>query len=656
MKTKTIKALVLTLLLAVLATVAIALSSCSHSHMLTDVKVIKAATCTEEGQMEAACECGYSQKTQIPKSEHMADSWEITKAPTCEASGTKRLACRACDFTIETDTIPASAHDIVNVEAKGATCAETGHNAYEYCTACNYTTYSEIQKKAHTPGAAATCATPQYCNVCETVVSEALGHVRKVTEGIPATCTEKGMSDKVECTRCKELLEESVEIPERQHVVSVIPGIAPTCSAKGYSESLVCLICDEEIADAVVLPAGSGEHSFSGGRNSKCEYCGIKEEDFDECEHVKTVEDEDGDEEEESLFKEVNGKEASCSKYGYSDWEYCTECAAVKGFEVISPSEHKLETVKGNPATLTTVGFTDGLVCKNSTCRLTVRHQDIIPVISIALVGNSAAEINGGALSYVKNDDETTCAVNGIGSCTSKDIVIPEYIDGLRVTAIEENAFYGSTINSIVIPVSVREIGKNAFAMCTLLTKVTMPDGAELGKDVFLGTSGVTVDFTHTLVYVAKVTPEECDELGVKAHYVCAYCHNRYTDKDARTQTFDIDLTTSHDFEDGACTECKKAEDQITVWKLLDLPAVKVDKGTFAKDLKLPSTVTGIIEYEGKDGNEAEKEVELKVIWDLKNYNASVAGTYTVTGHVCYGIYEIGRNADETITLKIEVK
>ena len=187
----------------------------------------------------------------------------------------------------------------------------------------------------------------------------------------------------------------------------------------------------------------------------------------------------------------------------------------MKDFEILSPIEHKSETVAGNPATLTTVGFTDGLVCKNTACKIVVRHQDIIPVISIASVTDTSADINGGALSYLKNDDETTCTISGIGACTSKDIVIPEYIDGLRVVAIDENAFYGSAIKSVVIPASVREIGKNAFAMCSLLTKVTMPDGAELGKDVFLGVSGVSVEFTHTLVYVAKVTPEECDELGV---------------------------------------------------------------------------------------------------------------------------------------------
>jgi len=658
MKRKLIKTVVLVSLLAVVAVIALAFSSCSHSRMLTDVKVIKAATCTEKGEIESACECGYVKKSAIPATEHIPGSWEITKEPTCDASGSKRLLCRNCGFTIETANIAARSHDIVKVEEKAATCAEVGYKAYEYCTACDYTTYSEIQKKAHTPGAAATCTTPQYCTVCEMAVSDALGHVRKVTDGTPATCTEKGKSDKVECTRCKVVLEESIEIPKRQHVVVVVPGVAPTCSEKGFSESLVCLVCDEEIAESITLPAGSGEHSFSGGTSSKCEYCGLKEKDFDKCEHEKTEKDEDGDEVDVSLFETSKGKAASCIRYGYSDWEYCSECGYVADFEVLAPTGHKLETVKGTPATLTAPGLTDGLVCTNSTCKLIVKQQELIPVISVDSIGNNAVTVNGGALSYVINDDDVTCTVTGIGTCTSKDIVIPEYIDGLHVTAIDEKAFYGNTsMTSIILPNSVKEIGDKAFSACSALTKVTMSDGAELGDDVFVGTTGVTVYFTHTLVYVAKVVPEECDEPGVNAHYICVYCYNRYADKNAKTQIFDIDFTTSHDFDDDdICTECKNSEEELTVWKLYDVSTVKVSKGTFAKDLKLPTKVTGVIEYEGKDGNDVEEEVDLTVIWDLKNYNGNVAGTYTVTGHICFGMYELGKNVDETISVKIEVK
>ena len=44
-------------------------------------------------------------------------------------------------------------HDIVKVDAKAPTCTEIGWDAYEYCTACDYTTYVELpaDPDAHTP-------------------------------------------------------------------------------------------------------------------------------------------------------------------------------------------------------------------------------------------------------------------------------------------------------------------------------------------------------------------------------------------------------------------------------------------------------------------------------------------------------------------------
>ena len=662
MKKRLIKLFTVTSLLIMLALVALAFSSCSHSHMLTNVTVIKEATCTEDGEMEAACECGFVQKSKIPMTEHQPGSWEITKQSTCDDSGSKFIACRTCGTKLETANVAARRHDIVKVAAKAATCAETGHNEYEYCTLCDYTTYSEIQKKSHTPGTAATCTVPQICNVCEAVVANALGHVREVTEGKPATCTSKGTSDKVECTRCDSLLESSVEIPIRQHVVVTVPGVPATCSAKGYSESLVCLVCDEKIADAVTLPAGSGEHSFTAGtsRNPKCEYCDISEADCDDCEHMKKAKNEDDEDELWTVSKK--GSDPTCTKYGYSAWEFCEECGTVtEELEILAPAEHKIETVEGTFATLTKLGFTDGLKCKNSSCKLVVRQQEIIPVVSASSAVDNSSTLNGGNLTYKVNDDDITCTVTGKGTCTSKEITIPERIDGYRVTAIAKEAFYGETkLTSVTLPLSVREIGDKAFASCAALTKLTIPDGAEFGNNVLLGTPSVTVDFTHTLIYVAKQIPEDCDEPGVYAHYICIYCCNRYTDADAKTQTFSVEYKDSHHFdENDKCKNCKDYENELTIASLSSVSEIKVDKGTFAKDLKLPMSVSGVV-VAGEDDDE--DTVKLNVIWDLKNYNPDVAGTYEVTGHVCYGKYQPKKGTTSrpgpgnTVTLKITVK
>lgn len=89
-------------------------------------------------------------------------------------------------------------------------------------------------------------------------------------------------------------------------------------------------------------------------------------------------------------------------------------------------------------------------------------------------------------LDYFVNIDNT-CTITGIGTCTDTDIFIPKYIDGHKVTGIENLAFYKcSSLTSIVIPDCVTSIGRGAFNGCTLLTSVNIPDGiTSIGRSTF---------------------------------------------------------------------------------------------------------------------------------------------------------------------------
>ncbi|NLL76368.1 MAG: hypothetical protein GX235_03860 [Clostridiales bacterium] len=121
-----------------------------HTHKYS-TKVLKAPTCTEEGEVEYKCECGYSYTEKTDKLEHKYEE-KITKEATCEEAGEKTFTCTLCGDT-KTEKIPALGH----VEGlwgvtKEPTCTEDGENAL-YCKNCSKILKTEVIKaKGHTAG------------------------------------------------------------------------------------------------------------------------------------------------------------------------------------------------------------------------------------------------------------------------------------------------------------------------------------------------------------------------------------------------------------------------------------------------------------------------------------------------------------------------
>lgn len=74
---------------------------------------------------------------------HEHDYEAVVTSPTCTEQGYTTYTC-SCGESYVDDYVDALGHDLVQCEAKAATCTEPGWDAYETCSRCDYSTKVEI--------------------------------------------------------------------------------------------------------------------------------------------------------------------------------------------------------------------------------------------------------------------------------------------------------------------------------------------------------------------------------------------------------------------------------------------------------------------------------------------------------------------------------
>jgi len=91
---------------------------------------------------------------------------------------------------------------------------------------------------------------------------------------------------------------------------------------------------------------------------------------------------------------------------------------------------------------------------------------------------------------YTYSVSNGKAAITSANRSVSGDVEIPETLGGYIVTDIKDFAFsYCTNLTSVIIPNSVKNIGKNAFSNCNNLTSITLPDDLEtIDSEAFSGT------------------------------------------------------------------------------------------------------------------------------------------------------------------------
>lgn len=93
-----------------------------------------------------------------------------------------------------------------------------------------------------------------------------------------------------------------------------------------------------------------------------------------------------------------------------------------------------------------------------------------------ASVSVSAAEVTpASSFEYAENDDGGITIKKFTGS--EKDVIIPDTINGKKVTNIGDSAFENcSNIKSIIISKNITSIGDWAFYQCIAIDSITIPN------------------------------------------------------------------------------------------------------------------------------------------------------------------------------------
>ena len=254
----------------------------------------KAATCTEAGSYDEVVYCSVCEKeisrkhVQTAALGHAWSSGTVTTAPTCSATGVRTYTCSRCDAK-RTESIPMTAHTPETVPGKDATCTDDGLTEGSKCSVCGtvlkeqeeipakghtpseakkenekaatcteagsydevvYCTVCEIElsrrtvtvpKAEHTPGAAATCTSPQICTACGMTLADALDHAWGTgTVTKEPTCTEEGI-ETVTCIRCNATQTQAID--SLGHDLVHHEGQAATCTAAGWEAYVACSRC-----------------------------------------------------------------------------------------------------------------------------------------------------------------------------------------------------------------------------------------------------------------------------------------------------------------------------------------------------------------------------------------------------------------------------
>ena len=434
--------------------------------------------------------------------------------PTCTTTGLEEgKQCSVCkEILVAQTVIPATGHTdgaiVVEKEVKETCGTDGSYDNVTYCTVCGvetsrntvtvpatgahtYSDWTDHDFSSHT----------RECGVCHNVESENHTYKAKVEENLVI----------YECTICGNYYEETIEGVEsegEEHVHEFVGKVTLSNCTEGGTIEHTCscgftIIYSIEASDHIETTDEAKaptctETGLTEGKH--CVVCGtvtVAQETVDALGHTP------------GEAVEENRVAATCETNGSYDMVvYCTVCDTE-----LSRTPNTINAIGHNYAWVDNHDGTCTGTCAND-------NNHVIANQAHNIVADGCSRCDFCEFIFELNADGTGYVLVATGdNFQGGDVIIPDTIEGLPVTAIGEGALMNKdNMSSVTIPATVTTIGKQAFDGCDNLGEVNFAEDSQLttiDDFAFYSCDNLTsIEIPNSVTTLNYGAFEQCTSLG----------------------------------------------------------------------------------------------------------------------------------------------